>query len=133
MIAIDTNILVRVLAKDDRKQAETAAKILRSNDVFISKTVILETEWVLRYVYKFETGEILGALKKLLGLSNIFTEDFHILAEAISLSEKGLDFADALHLASGTSADKFITFDKSLVGKARKSNIDKVMLPKHIT
>lgn len=129
MVAIDTNILVRVLAKDDRKQAETAANILRSNDVFISKTVILETEWVLRYLYKFEPGEILVALKKLLGLSNIFTEDFHILAEAISLAERGLDFADSLHLASSMSADQFMTFDKSLAGKAKKLNITKVMHP----
>ena len=130
MLAIDTNILVRFLAKDDIVQAETSAEILRSNEVFIPKTVILEAEWVLRYVYKFESVQILKAFKGLLGMSNIFTEDFHVLAEAISLSGKGLDFADALHVASSTEATQFVSFDKSLVSKAKKMNLQKVRLPK---
>lgn len=130
MISIDTNILVRFLVKDDKKQAEAAAGIISSQDVFITKTVFLESEWVLLYVYKFKPEKIIKAFRNLLGLSNIFTEDFHILSEAISLAEKGLDFADALHVTSSRNAEFFMTFDKSLASKAGKINIPNVRLPR---
>jgi predicted nucleic-acid-binding protein len=44
MIAVDTNLLVRILTNDDPNQARRAVKILKSDDIFISKTVLLETE-----------------------------------------------------------------------------------------
>jgi len=53
MIAVDTNVLVRFLVRDDRKQAARAAALLRSSSVWISKNVLLETEWVLRSLYGF--------------------------------------------------------------------------------
>ncbi len=118
MIAIDTNVLVRFVAKDDPVQAEISAGIIRDDDVFIPRTVFLEAEWVLRYVYKFKSDDILQAFKTVLGLRNIFTDDFHVLADAISFSEEGLDFADSMHLASSKSTGEFVTFDKSLVKKA---------------
>jgi len=51
MIAVDTNILVLYIVNDDIEQARQAKELLGENAVFISKTVILETEWVLRDVY----------------------------------------------------------------------------------
>jgi predicted nucleic-acid-binding protein len=130
MTAVDTNILVRFLVKDDKAQYESASEIFRSHEVFIPRTVILETEWVLRYVYDFDSGKILDAFKSLFGLSNIHTEDFHIMSEAVSMAEKGLDFADALHLASSRGADKFMSFDKSLVKKAGTLSRLKIEIPR---
>jgi predicted nucleic-acid-binding protein len=49
MIGVDTNLLVRILTDDDPMQARRAANVLQSGDIFITKTVLLETEWVLRY------------------------------------------------------------------------------------
>ncbi len=129
MTAVDTNILVRFLVKDDKTQYESASAVFRSGDIFIPRTVILETEWVLRYVYEFEPLRILEAFRSLFGLHNVHTEDFHIVADAISLSESGLDFADAMHIASSKGADKFMSFDKSLVRKASKLANMKVDTP----
>ena len=130
MTAVDTNILVRFLVKDDNAQYESASEIFRSQEVFIPRTVVLETEWVLRYVYDFDSLEILTAFKNLFGLSNIHTEDFHIMAEAVSMAESGLDFADALHLASSRGADKFMSFDKSFVKKAGLLTRLKIEIPR---
>ncbi len=75
MIAVDTNLLVRILTNDDPAQARRAIKILKSDDVFIPKTVLLETEWVLRHAYGIGRSNIIDGFKKLIGLSNVSVED----------------------------------------------------------
>lgn len=62
MIAIDTNILVRLLTKDDQSQFQLAYALFQAEAIYLSKTVVLETEWVLRYAYKFGPTEITLAL-----------------------------------------------------------------------
>ena len=47
MIAFDTNLFVRIATNDDQQQADIAEKLLMENEVFVSRTVLLETEWVL--------------------------------------------------------------------------------------
>ncbi|MDW7774625.1 MAG: PIN domain-containing protein [Desulfobulbaceae bacterium] len=64
MIAVDTNVLVRLLTHDDEKQFQKAASLFAENDIFIAATAILETEWVLRYAYKFAPEAILDAFTK---------------------------------------------------------------------
>ncbi len=120
MIAIDTNLLVRILTNDDPIQARRAVKILQSDDVFIPKTVILETQWVLHHAYAIKKADIIAGFQKLLGLSNIFPENSETVTQAISWYEQGLDFADALHLASSKGSDKFATFDAAFARKAQK-------------
>jgi predicted nucleic-acid-binding protein len=120
MIAIDTNLLVRILTNDDPIQARRAAKILQSDDIFLPKTVILETQWVLHYAYSIDKAEIIAGLQKLLGLSNIYPENTETVTQAISWYEQGIDFADALHLASSRGSDSFATFDAAFAKKAQK-------------
>ncbi len=120
MIAIDTNLLVRILTNDDPIQARRAVKILQSDDVFIPKTVILETQWVLHHAYAISKADIIAGFQKFLGLSNIFPENSETVTQAISWYEQGLDFADALHLASSRGSDKIATFDAAFVRKAQK-------------
>ena len=120
MIAVDTNLLVRLLTKDDLSQAKRAAKIMESDDIFIPKTVMLETEWVLRYAYGIDEGAIAKGFQKIMGLPNVRVEDQQTVFQAISWYGLGLDFADALHLASSMKADKFVTFDNEFIKKARK-------------
>ena len=119
MIAVDTNILVRLLTKDDLSQAKRAAKVMESDDIFIPKTVILETEWVLRHAYGIDNGAIMKGFQKMMGLPNVRVEDQQAVFQAISWHESGLDFADALHLAASMKADKFVTFDNAFIKKAR--------------
>lgn len=120
MIAVDTNLLVRILTNDDPIQARRAAKILQSDDIFIPKTVILETQWVLHHAYAINKADIIAGFQKLLGLSNLYPENAETVTQAISWYEQGLDFADALHLASSRGSDKFATFDATFAKKAQK-------------
>jgi len=120
MIAVDTNILVRIVTNDAPAQARRAAAVLAKERVFIPKTVILEMEWVLRYAYGLEKSSILKAFQGILGLPNVAAEDAPNVSQALNWYENGLDFADALHLASSSDSDKFVTFDDKLHKKAGK-------------
>jgi predicted nucleic-acid-binding protein len=62
MIAVDTNVLVRFLVRDDAEQASRADSLIRSEEIWISKTVLLETEWVLRSLYAFRPDSVARAL-----------------------------------------------------------------------
>lgn len=129
MIGIDTNLVVRLLTHDDPQQAQYTVKLFEKNTIFIAKSVLLETEWVLRYTYQFDTHIILNAFKKLLGLPQITVEDPQVISQALQWYETGFDFADALHLASSQRAEKFATLDKKLVRKAKKVHIDLLTMP----
>ena len=120
MITVDTNILVRIVTNDTPQQAKRAAALLTKEHIFIPKTVILEMEWVLRYAYKLEKSSILKAFQGILGLSNATAEDAPNVSRALNWYESGLDFADALHLASSSDLGKFVTFDDKLCKKAKK-------------
>jgi predicted nucleic-acid-binding protein len=120
VIAVDTNILVRYLVEDDVAQTDRAEAVLRSGSVLLAKTVLLETEWVLRTLYRFERAAIEGGLTRLLGLPGIEVEDRPAIARALAwYGQNRLDFADALHLASSRHADAFATFDQALRRRAR--------------
>ena len=120
MVAVDTNILVRFLVRDDAKQAAGAASLIRADEIWISKTVLLETEWVLRSLYGFSPDSLAGALRALAGLRTVFLEDELAVAKALDWFKEGLDFADALHLASAGNAKQFATFDRRLAGQAQR-------------
>ncbi len=61
MRAVDTNVLVRFFVADDPGQFRRARKVMEAGAVFIPKTVLLETEWVLRHAYGFTAADILRA------------------------------------------------------------------------
>jgi len=119
MIAIDTNVLVRLLTRDDEQQFLAASALFTKNDIFIPESVLLETEWVLRYAYQFSPTAIFDALSKTLGLPNVKTERSGVVAQAIDLARQGLDFADALHLAASQGCAALATFDAAFIKKAK--------------
>lgn len=112
MIAVDTNIIVRLLTGDEPEQYQKAYNLFEQETIFLPDTVILETAWVLRHAYNFGQSEIVKAFRKLLGLQNIRVKDIQALNKSLEWIEDGLDFADALHLAQSQSAGAFYTFDK---------------------
>ena len=83
MVTIDTNIVVRLLTQDDRWQYRQSLAIFQSQDIFIGNTVILETEWVLRFAYKFNPTEICLALRQLFGLANVHLANDNLIAQAL--------------------------------------------------
>ena len=129
MIAVDTNLLVRILTNDDPSQARRAVKILKSDEIYIPKTVLLETEWVLRHAYEIGRSDIAVGLQKLLGLPNVSVEDPDSIYQAISWYENKFDFADALHLASSRRCERFATFDTSLIKKAQQFSSMEMIKP----
>jgi predicted nucleic-acid-binding protein len=119
VIAVDTNIIVRYLVEDDVAQTDQAEAVLRSGAVLVLKTVLLEAEWVLRTSYRFDRTAIGAGLRQLIGLPGVEVEDGAAVARAFAWFDRGLDLADALHLASSARADAFATFDRALRRRAQ--------------
>lgn len=118
MIAVDTNVVVRLLANDDRDQVRKAITLFEANDVWLSKTVLVETEWVLRFSYEVGRHEIHRGLLALLGMARVTAEEPRQVSRALDWFLQGLDFADALHLASAVGTARFVTFDRRLARRA---------------
>jgi predicted nucleic-acid-binding protein len=114
LISLDTNVVVRVVTADDPDQLAVALKVMRLDGLWLCKTVLLEIEWVLRYSYKLSRQTILETFTRLLGYPNLSTEEPATVQLALDLYGAGMDFGDALHLASSKGADRFVTFDRDL-------------------
>ncbi len=119
MVAVDTNVVVRLLTGDEQRQYTKAVALFENHEVFLPDSVVLETEWVLRYAYEFSGAEICTAFRKLFGLTNVHLSDPARMARAIAWHEQGLDFADALHLAQAEPCERFFTFDAKFIRKSR--------------
>lgn len=121
MTAVDTNVVVRLLTGDDPKQAAAARSLFATGPIWIGKTVLLETGWVLRSLYGFEESAIRDAFTKLLGLKNVHAEDEPSVAAALALTAHGIELADAMHLTSRPPGSKFVSFDQSFVRRAKRA------------
>lgn len=116
MIGIDTNVLARYyVASSDapsQKQSAAAKKLLESGKaLFVSKSVVLELEWVLRGYYKSPTQDVLTVLEHLLAMPHVDVEDRVAVELAVAGLGEGFDFADALHHASARHCASMATFD----------------------
>jgi|SRR5271157_4603009 len=129
MTAVDTNIVVRLVTGDDPKQTHAARSLFTAGPIWIAKTVLLETRWVLRYLYGYEETAIHDPLTELLGLENVHMEDEASVAAALALIAHGLDLADAMHLSSRPAGAAFVSFDKTLVRRANRAGSAKVSAP----
>ncbi len=119
MRAVDTNVLVRLLTDDDVAQTRIAKCAMAAGDVFITSTVLLETEWVLRGAYRYGRPELNDALCAVAGLPGVTFEAASEVAQALEWHENGMDFADAIHLALATRCDAFVTFDRKFAKRAK--------------
>lgn len=119
MRAVDTNILARFYLRDDEVQGRIAAGLLAAGDVFVPKTVILELEWVLRYVAEQPQDKVIECLAHLVALPGVTVEDRDEIELALGYSRNGIDFADALHLAASKACSEMLTFDDR--GYARRA------------
>ena len=126
MTAVDTNVLVRLLTADDRRQTQAARSLFSSESIWIAKTVLLETAWVMRTRYEFEEAAIADAFRALLGLNNVEVEDNSSVAAAIELMAHGIELADALHLCSRPAGAAFVSFDRSFVRRAERAGVEEV-------
>lgn len=129
MIAIDTNVLVRLIVIDDSVQCDAARALVESQRVMILRTVLLETEWVLRSRFGLDRALIHRFFDELAATSGIEIEAESATRRAIDAYAKGVDFADALHASA--AAMPFHTFDERLLKHRRRiAGSDVVPVPK---
>jgi predicted nucleic-acid-binding protein len=117
---IDTNILVRLLARDDSAQWAQAAQLATTFRLIVLPTVLLETEWVLRSKLKLDRSKILALFWRVLGADTIVVVERERILKALDGFTAGMDFADALHVSLTAAGETFVTFDKGLVKLANK-------------
>lgn len=129
MIAIDTNVLVRLLVNDNPAQGKASQKLFATEEIFIPDTVLLETEWVLRAAFDLAPADICTAFRRICGLRNVTVSDGQLVAQAIDWHEAGFDFADALHLALSKDQEALKTFDAGFIKNARKHTDRRVERP----
>jgi predicted nucleic-acid-binding protein len=114
-IALDTNLLVRLLTGDDPEQARRGADLIDASPAcFVPITVVLELEWVLRGAYRLERGAVIAALEGLMAIRQVHLEQEDLVRQALAWHQQGLDFADALHLLRSEGCARFATLDRAL-------------------
>jgi predicted nucleic-acid-binding protein len=122
MIGLDTNVLVRYLVKDDKKQAERAAAYIRKataggESCFINSIVLCELVWVLESAYGYEKTEIAGVLEKILVTKQLEIESKDIVRQAVHDYRHGSgDLADYLigRINQARGCEHSATFDRAL-------------------
>ena len=127
MIGLDTNVLARYYIDDAgdaqaKRQRLAARRLIESGQaLMVSKTVVLELEWVMRGYYGFSPNEVASAMRHLLGLAHVTVEDREVVEQALANNDAGVDFADALHHASYKTCASVATFDdRKFAPRARK-------------
>lgn len=126
MHAVDTNVIVRCLTRDDARQSPIARDFIDRHDILVLSTVLVECEWVMRSVHRLPPVQIATLLRQFAGLPTVSVEQPQIVAQALDWFAEGMDFADAMHLANCEGGDTFATFDRKLVAAARKAKAGKV-------
>ena len=121
MRAIDTNVLVRILIKDDENQSKKALKYVKKHgEVFISLIVLCETIWVCKDCYDLNKDEIIQVINHILRTDQFIVDYSEVVWSALSEYKRvSIDFADCLigAIAKFHSYLPVGTFDK----KAKKS------------
>lgn len=127
MKAVDTSVLARFFINDgDDREAEKqrpAAISAMSGAVFVSLSVMLEFEWVMRGFYELSRKDIQRIFESLCGLENVQIEDRGMVLTALNSYQHGLDFADALHLARADFCSAFVSFDQRLKKRAATAKL----------
>ena len=120
MIALDTNLLARLLLGDDKRQHSRVVQLLAGTQDFTAPvTAMLELVWVLE-VNGLAPSDIVRGLNLLLGLPNFKPQQADAIRQALAAYAHGLDFADALHLALSHGSQQLATSDKAFARKAAK-------------
>jgi predicted nucleic-acid-binding protein len=117
MLAIDTNVLIRTLVRDDVKQAASADKLI-SKGAWVSHLVLAETCWVLDAVYERSASQLIGLIEMLLNHETIVLQDADTVTAALvnfrSKPALGFSACLVLEIARKSGHTPLGTFDKGL-------------------
>ena len=121
MSALDTNVLIRFLVRDDLEQADAARALLEGlttdNPGFICREVMIEVVWVLERSYRFSREEIASIVIELIDTDTLVIEDDNDVAQGVIAYRQGAaDFSDLMILAAANrvGARPLYTFDRRL-------------------
>ena len=118
MIAVDTNVLLRLILNDDPRQIEAIASLMQRAQLFVSLTVLLETGWVLESRYRLPRKDVAESLDNVLVLDGVTIARSVLATWAIERYRSGADWADMIHLVAAAKTDGFATLDRRLARKA---------------
>ncbi|ALE03498.1 type II toxin-antitoxin system VapC family toxin [Bartonella ancashensis] len=116
-ISVDTNVLVRAVLQDDKKQGKVASKILKEASLIaISLPCLCELVWILRRGAKLSKEDVAAMLRDLLTTNNIVMNRPAVEA-GIAILEAGGDFADGIMAYEGNwlGGETFVSFDKQAI------------------
>ena len=122
MIAVDTNVLLRLLVGDDPSQAAKARRLFDRADaeqktIWVSDTVLVELVWTLARAYSRDRADIVKALRTLSSHATVVLESAAAVRDATDAFEGGrADFADCLLCVKAQMAgcDEVATFDRGM-------------------
>lgn len=124
-ITVDTNILIRAVMRDDRKQGAAAARLLKDAEIIaVPSPCLCEFVWVLRRVYNLGQNDIRAALRALLNTGNVSVNRPAVDA-GLAVFDAGGDFADGIIAFEGRflGGDTFVSFDKKAVTLVEKQGL----------
>jgi|SRR3954470_9748852 predicted nucleic-acid-binding protein len=113
MIAIDTNVVVRFLTRDEPKQSALADDCI-AQGIFVSDSVLMETEWVLRRAFGWQRARINYAFRMFVAIEQVHVAQPSQLLWALDRHFEGADLADMIHLVAARGQAAFGTFDREL-------------------
>lgn len=117
MLAVDTNVLVRLITRDDSKQV-AAAEAFVAKGAWVSQLVLAETTWVLSAAYELDAGAIATAVEMLLNHRDVSVQDPDVVNAALEHFRRrpAIGFSDCLVLEIARKAGHLPlgTFDKDL-------------------
>jgi len=119
MRSVDTNVLVRLVTRDDEDQ-HAAAVAFVSSGAWVSHLVLAETSWVLRSVYERSSRQVAQAIERLLDHEHIVIQDADVARAALDAFRRrpGIGFSDCLILEAARKSGHLPlgTFDRDLSG-----------------
>ncbi len=117
MLAVDTNVLIRVMIQDDANQYKAAAATIEEGG-WVSNVVLVEAMWVLKQIYDRSPAQLALLIKSLLTHESLVLEDPDVVQDALAEFKRKpkLGFSDCLVLAIARAAGHtpLATFDKAL-------------------
>jgi predicted nucleic-acid-binding protein len=117
MRAVDTNVLVRLIARDDFRQTASAESFIEKG-AWVSVLTLAEAAWVLATVYELSAKDLARAIEMLLNHQDLVLQDAETVAGALELfrSKPALGFSDCLILQLARKAGHLPlgTFDRNL-------------------
>jgi predicted nucleic-acid-binding protein len=129
-VTVDTNVLVRAAVRDDKKQSEAAARLLRNADsVVVTLPCLCEFVWVVRRLYGLGREDVVHSIQDLVNASNVRMNRPAVDA-GLALLKAGGDFADAViaHEGKWLGGDTFVSFDNKAVSVLAKQGIQARLL-----